>query len=375
MAQGSIKKFTAKDGTISYRARADGGTDPATGKRRQPMESFRTRKEAEAWLREQQRRADRGEWVQTRKTTLGQWVAEWLSGAGARGRKESTLITYSSLFRVRLLPVLGHVPLARLTPTALERFFHELEQTAKPATARTLHAALRVCLADAERLRVVAANPLRTVRAASVTPPERQAWTPEQARRFLETLAAGEERTFWLLFLAGGLRIGEVLALKWADLDLERRLLHVRRTITMTRSGARIGETTKTGKARTLPLSAPVAALLRLQRTRVEALRAAHAEVWQDHDLVFPDQAGAPRDGTGIRRHLDAHCAAARVPRLTPHGLRHTAASLLAEHAPVAVARDVLGHANLAMTNTYVHASDGARRDGAEALARLFVDA
>ncbi len=70
MAQGSIKKHVAKDGTISYRARADGGIDPVTGKRRQVMQTFHTKAEAQAWLRDQQHRADRGEWVATRKRIL-----------------------------------------------------------------------------------------------------------------------------------------------------------------------------------------------------------------------------------------------------------------------------------------------------------------
>jgi integrase len=231
---------------------------------------------------------------------------------------------------------------------------------------------LHVCLADAERLGMIAANPLRHVRAPSAPPVPRRAWTPEQARRFLAVAESGEDRTMWLLMLTCGLRIGEILALAWGDCDLERGLLHVRRTMTTDRVGkAKIGDTTKGGKPRTMPLAPSVVDALRAHRARVLALRLAYADVWQDLDLVFPNGAGVPRNDRSTRERLRAMCVEADVPMLTPHGLRHTAASLLAEHAPVAVARDVLGHSSLAITNQYVHASDQAKQAGAEALGRL----
>ena len=374
MAQGSIIKHVAADDTVSYRARADGGVDGDTGKRRQVMKTFRTRKESEVWLREQQRRVDRGEWATGDKIPLAEWITEWLAGAGARGRRDSTVRLYESLLRVRVIKALGHLTLAKLTPAVLERFFRKQEQEVEMNTARTLYAALHVCLGDAERLGIIAANPLRRVHAPKIPVKVRASWTPEEARRFLDTIAAGEERTFWLLFLACALRIGEVLAIKWGDCDLDNRQLHVRRTMTRNRTGIVIGDTTKSGKPRTLPLSAPVAALLRDQRDRVNALQEAHREVWQDKDLVFPNEFGAPRNDSTMRKQLQVLCRAAGVPPLTPHGLRHTAASLLAERAPVAVARDVLGHSNLAITNTYVHTSDEVRRAGADELARLLTD-
>jgi integrase len=374
MAQGSIKKHVAKDGTISYRARADGGIDPATGRRRQVMKTFPTKTKAHAWLRDQQHRADRGDWVAAHKTTLAEWITEWLAGTGARGRRESTQLLYSSLLNTRVVPALGHMALAKLTPAALERFFRQQEQELKSGTVGTLYAVVRVCLNDAERLGLVVASPMRKVRAPSVPVPERHAWTPEQARQFRQQVEQSEHYALWLLLLTCGLRIGEVLALTWGDCDFGRELLHVRRTLTTTRAGLAIGETTKSGKPRTLPLPAPVAAALREQRTRVLTLRLAHADVWEDYDLVFPSATGHRRRPEAVRKQLQALCAAAGVPALSPHGLRHTAASLLSEHAPIAVAREVLGHSSLTITNTYIHATDAAKRAGTDALARLLTD-
>jgi integrase len=229
-----------------------------------------------------------------------------------------------------------------------------------------------VCLADAERLDLIAVNPLRKVRAPKVPPTERPSWAPEEARRFWAVVATGEDLAFWLVLLTCGLCIGEVLALTWDDCDLERATLRVRRIITTDRRGSPVmGSTTKSGKPRTLPLAPSVATALHAQRARTLAQRLACAALWEEQGLVFPGITGGPRSATMIRGRLDALCKTAGVTRLTPHGLRHTAASMLAEHAPVAVARDVLGHSSLAITNTYVHASDQAARAGAATLAHL----
>ena len=372
MATGSITKFVAEDGRVSWRVRADGGTDPGTGKRRQRMKTFGTKKEAEAWAREQQRMADRGEWGTAGKQTLGDWIAEWLDGAGSRGRRPSTLRIYDSLLKGRVVPALGHVPLAKLTPAALETFFRAQERELKPASVKIVYAVLRVCLADAERLGVLPANPLRRVKAPAAAKAARTAWSADDARRFLVATEGHPDHPLYVLLLACGLRIGEGLALRWADVDLDGGTLRVCRTLTTDRAGKpTIGERTKGGKDRAIPFAPMLAATLRAHRQRQRELRLAHTDLWRDLDLVFPNAAGGQQSDAAARNRMRAACEGAGVPALTPHGLRHTAASLLAQHATVAVARDMLGHSSLAITNQYVHTTEAARRGGSQALADL----
>lgn len=372
MATGSITKFTAEDGRVSWRVRADGGTDPATGKRRQRMKTFPTKKEAEGWAREQQRMADRGEWGNAGKQTLGAWIVQWLEGAGSRGRRPSTLRTYEVLLTGRVVPALGHVQLAKLAPPALETFFSEQERELKPASVRTVYAALRVCLADAVRLGALQANPLNRVKGPSVPPPAKAAWTAEDARAFLVAAEGHQDYALYVLLLACGLRIGEGLALRWADVDLEGGSIRVCRTLTADRQGkAVIGERTKGGKERSVPCAPMLVAVLRAHRQRQRGARLARADLWRDSGLVFVDAIGDRLGIHGVRGRLRDACRAAGVPTLTPHGLRHTTASVLAQYATVAVARDVLGHSSVTITNGYVHTSDAARRGGSQALADL----
>jgi integrase len=104
----------------------------------------------------------------------------------------------------------------------------------------------------------------------------------------------------------------------------------------------------------------------------VKVLSVAHKDIWEDNDLLFPNPTGAAWQTDTRRKHLLALCASAKVPVLTPHGIRHTYASHVAELVSVAVVRDLLGHSNVAITNRYLHVSDQGKRDGSDALARLF---
>lgn len=367
MAQGSITKHVAKDGTISWRARADGGPDPGTGKRRQLMRTFKTRAEAQVWLREQQRRVDRGEWADAGAATLGEWIATWLDGPGTRGRRDATLRTYSSLLSNHVVPTLGATRLVRLGAAQLDALISGLETKLAPGSVALVYAALHTCLADAERLGVLVANPLRRVKCPGVAPVERPHWTDEEAARFLAAIGADEDRALWLAMLLAALRIGEALALTWEDCDFERGRLQVRRSLTLDRAGRLIiGDTTKSGRARTVPMPPMLDSALREQRAAVKRLQMKHRDVWTDRNLVFPGALGERRDDNAVRVRLRALCGRAGVPVVTPHAMRHTCASLLGERASAAEVRDLLGHHNLSVTNRYLHA-DGARQAAAVA--------
>lgn len=352
------------------------GVDPGSGKRRQMMKSFATKKEADTWLRDQQRRADRGEWGTAGRKTLGDWITEWLAGAGSRGRSPNTMRLYDALLKGRVMPALGHVALSKLTPAVLERFMHDLEGALSAASVSTLHSVLHVCLVDAERLGVLPVNPLARVRPPTVPASSKIAWDAADARRFLEATEGDADHPLYVLLLTCGLRIGEALALRWSDVDQALGSICVCRTLTNDRAGhGVIGSTTKSGKARTIPCPDMLATSLRTHRQRQRQTRIAHADVWQDRDLVFPNAIGHAQHASAMRDRMRIACQRAGVPPLTPHGLRHTAASLLAEHAPIGVVRDVLGHSSLTITNGYVHSSDASRRGGSNALAGLLTRA
>ena len=341
MATGSITKFVAEDGRVSWRVRADGGTDPGTGKRRQRMKTFGTKKEAESWAREQQRMADRGEWGTAGKQTLGDWIAEWLDGAGSRGRRPSTLRIYDSLLKGRVVPALGHVPLAKLTPAALETFFRAQERELKPASVKIVYAVLRVCLADAERLGVLPANPLRRVKAPAAAKAARTAWSADDAHRFLVATEGHPDHPLYVLLLACGLRIGEGLALRWADVDLAGGRLVVARG--------------KGGKRRTIPLAPALATALATAlggaaRTSVHVLTLAQER----------QTGGAATTRYRAASHRLARlCARAGLPKRGLHALRHSAGTRLYEQSgDVELVSRLLGHESIATSTIYIKKSD-----------------
>lgn len=199
-------------------------------------------------------------------------------------------------------------------------------------------------------------------------------WSPEEAREclgFMET-----DRTFpiWAFLLSAGLRIGELVSLRWPNVDLQARLVRV------VEFSSTIGYevVASAGKSRdairTIDLDDQLVRILRDQRTRQASERLAAAE-YVESDYVFTREAGGPYHPQSLSKQLGLLSVEAGLPRLTAHGLRHTSATLmLANGVPPKVAAERLGHADATLfTNLYSHVTPTMQRDAADRLgAALF---
>ena len=213
---------------------------------------------------------------------------------------------------------------------------------------------------------------IRNVAAIAASPPVRR---PE-----MRALSAGELRALFAalederlrpLFITAatlGLRIGEIIALRWSDVDIGRRALTVRRT------GARIGGEYVEGapksarSRRTISLPASIVALLRAQRAAVGEEKLRLGAAWQDGGRVFPGEGGGPLGRTTIRKSLDRALKRAGLPHVRVHDLRHTAATaLLRAGGSLRDVQEMLGHSSYALTaDVYAHVLDDQRRATAE---------
>jgi integrase len=173
------------------------------------------------------------------------------------------------------------------------------------------------------------------------------------------------------------MRPGELRALKWIDVDLDARVLHVRRTMTKDAEGHEIiSEGTKRGAGRRVAIAAPLAALLRRHRIAQAERRLAHGPGWWDHGLVFDRGDGLWLKQNEARERLIVACRRADVPYVTAHGMRHTAASLLlAAGTPTKIVADMLGHASVTTTaDIYQHSDTQMNQRAAADLAGLLFD-
>lgn len=374
MAKGSTGHYETRGGRRwCYVIELDRGAD---GRRRQKRKGgFATEDAAEKAMRKELVERDRGAYVDPATCTTGEYLAEWLA-ATAPIRAPATHHAYETIVRVRLLPAIGGVPLAKLTPLHVRRLYGELAAAYAPKTLRATHNVLRQALAQAVAWRIVAANP--TDGAAMPADKRRReiaTWTGPQAHRFLEATAGDDLHALWRLLLDGGLRIGEALALPWSHVDLDRGLVRVRRTLTKTAEGRwAIGEDAKTAAGRrTIAVAPETVAALRAHRTRQKGRRLRAHGLWRDRDLVFARGDGGHLNPGTVRAALGRATARHGLPRLTPHGLRHTCASLLMMGGmPLKVVSERLGHESIAITaDLYGHVTEEADRAAAAAIGAI----
>jgi integrase len=179
----------------------------------------------------------------------------------------------------------------------------------------------------------------------------------EQVRVFFGAVSGERLEPLYVLAVTSGLREGELLGLKWEDLDLETGMLQVRRSLSEARSG-RIFEAPKSGKGRSVRLTQRALSALKKHRKRQLEERMKRAGLWQEHGLVFPSQVGTPIGGRNLNRSFKRHLERAELPRTFRfHDLRHTCATLLLRQGvnPKFV-QELLGHGDVSLTlNVYSH--------------------
>ncbi|MBA3796464.1 MAG: site-specific integrase [Chloroflexi bacterium] len=332
------------------------------------------------------------------RVTLAHFLAEWIERDRGRVRP-STWTSRETHVRVYLIPALGRLALARLAPNDVERALavfmasgrpapvgataEERERTRRgrpakkgisPLTARHVRATLRRALADAVRDGLVIRNA-----AADARPP----YAPHRpvgyleaslVRRLLEATADDEHGPLYALAATTGLRQGELLGLGWADADLAAGTLTVRRSLAKAMGGGWALAQPKSARSRrTIPLPALARSALLRQQERQRAAHEAVGSAWQDRDgLVFTDAVGRPLRPEGVSYAFQKARAAAGLPAVRFHDLRHSAATLmLAEGVPLAVISEWLGHAGIAITAShYAAVVPELRREAADAMDR-----
>jgi integrase len=291
--------------------------------------------------------------------------------------------------RVYLAPALGRIALTRLTPADVGRALTAFLTSGRPQGAeirapgrshispRTVHhvrATLRIALAAAVRDGLVSRN------AAADALPPRVPHRPitylsaPDVRRLIAMTADDVFGPLYMLAVSTGLRLGELTGLSWDDVDLAAGTLTVRRSLARAAGGGWALAETKTDRSRrTIPLPSTAAEALRRQRDRQGVVQEGAGSAWQDRDrLVFTDAVGRPLRPYNVSYAFQRARAAAGLPLVRFHDLRHSAATLLlAEGVPLIVISNVLGHSGIAITAShYAAIVPELRREAADAMDR-----
>jgi integrase len=307
---------------------------------------------------------------------VGELLDRWLDEAVALTVRPRTLASYRYVVRVHLRPALGDIPLAELTAQDVQALLNRKATAGlAPRTVGYLRGVLRQALGFAERMDLVGRNVARLARPPRVPRRQVSPLTLEQARAFRVAVAGDRLEAMYLVAVGCGLRQGEILGLRWGDVDLEGRTLSVRFALARVDGVLRLVEPKSATSRRTIPMPAFVADALASHRERqaTEALPRRPAQPDPFADLVFTTTLGTPLDGITCTRRFQRVLKSAGLPRQRFHDLRHAAASyMLAAGVPARVVMETLGHSEISLTlNTYSHVLPGLGRDAADRMDAL----
>lgn len=274
--------------------------------------------------------------------------------------RPKTHASYAQLVRLHLKPGLGHFRLARLQPDHVEVFLRRKQDDGlSPRTCQYLRQVLRRALGRAVKAELVARNVAALADPPRVVKKESATLTPDQARTFLGKLAGHRLYTLVSVAISLGLRQGEILGLRWQDVELDRGVVRVRHALQRfgKAAGWKLVEPKSESGRRSVKLPGSMVAILRSHRKRQLEERLAAGERWKVNDFVFATQTGGPLEGCNLNRDVKRLLKAAGLPELNFHKMRHSCATfLLAQNVPARVVMDVLGHSDIRLTlNTYSH--------------------
>jgi integrase len=375
--QGSIQKHIGKRGASWY-ATIDLPRDPTTGRRRQKRVSAPTKRECEAKVREVLNQADAMPFSNEGKTSFAEYVAHWLKSVEPSPRP-ATFRRYRDMLNHHAVPQIGHIKLVKLSPMDLQRLYADrLDSGLSSTTVHHLHVVLHRVMKQAMRWGMVQRNVTEMIDPPRRTFPEITTWNAEQVAKFLEVGDQHHLAAFWRLALLTGMRRGELLGLKWEDIDLERGTLAVRRTLSRGKGGTwEIGQPKTTSGRRSIALPQSCVTALRKHRVTQNTERLHLGELWEDHDFVFTNRTGEPLHVNSMALQFEKLTRAAQLPKIRFHDLRHTSATLLlAKGVHPKIVQERLGHADISMTlNRYSHVTPDMQRLAADTLDEAFSSA
>lgn len=310
--------------------------------------------------------------VKAGQYTVGQWVEIWLENYAKVHLRPSTYQTNLGFLENHIQPNIGKIPLAKLTTLDIQRFYKKLltsgrvkriESRHKPKglsakTVRNLHQMLSSALNFARNQHLITMNPAEGCALPKLEHREMQTLTAEQLGAFFQEAQDSGVYELYYLDLATGLRRGELLGLKWSDIDFQRSTLRVQRTISR-QAGKVVEAPLKTKNAyHSLPLSADAIDVLKIQKQKVNS------------EYVFPSPSGGPMSPDSVLHRLQRVLKRAGLPSIRFHDLRHTFATLALQNGvDIKTVSGMLGHYSAGFTlDTYAHVTTDAQRKAANAI-------
>ncbi|MEC1744166.1 site-specific integrase [Schinkia azotoformans] len=336
------------------------------GKRKQKWFSgYEKKKDAEKDLPRILNEIYQGTFIEPTKEKFSNYLDDWLK-IKKNNIKLTTLDTYQRMIKNHIQPGIGHIELSKLNPIHLKKFYNELleEKELAEASIRKCHTIMQAALNDALTDGFVNRNIASLVKPPRIPKTEIKIWDEEQLNIFLSAVKGDRLYIAFFLAAATGMRRGEVLGVRWRDIDFERKLLSVIQTITAFGTSA---ETKTLTSRRMIDIDEITISALKKQKKLIAQDKLLAGMEYEDHDLVVCTALGKPMNPRNVNRKFYSVLDKLKIPKIRLHDVRHTHASLLLRHGtPVKVVQERLGHASAKTTlDTYGHLIPGMQSDAA----------
>jgi integrase len=360
--------ITKRGDRYLVRLELDAEHDPGSGeriRRRRGGGSYRTRRQAEEALRDALEAGRRG-WQGPDRVSVSAFLDEWLAGI-EHELAPTTAALYRTICTTYISPRIGARRLDSITAKDLTDLYAALSKGGgrggkplAPKTVRHVHGVLRRAFGYAVEARHVTWNP-----AAAAKPPKMRhgvvgadtVWNADEVRTFLASASEDRLAPLWVLAASSGMRRGELLGVRWGDLDLDGATLQVRSSRVAFGALQVTKEPKTTRSRRTIPLPDRTVEALRTWKARQARERLAAGTAYADLGLVFADELGGYLSPSATSKAFGRLVKAASLPRITLHQVRHSFATIALEQGiDVLYVSELLGHSSAAITQTvYQH--------------------
>ena len=362
------------EGSLSQRSNGRWRAQISEKGGRRISRDFKTKPEAQNWLRKMQEKLHQGYDYQASKIPLGQYLLQWLEDNRSTLR-DTTAHQYKLITNKHILPGIGDIPVKELNLARIEQFYREMiEAGVGIRTVRYVHAILHKALAKAVYYGLVLTNPAHGAALPRLRHSEMQILDESQISLFLIASVDSKYHALYHLAITTGLRQAELFGLRWSDLQWTSGVLHVQRQVQrVTSQGWQFVEPKTRAGRRSIQLGEGALQVLREHKLRQEQEKLLAGSRWQEHNLIFPNSVGAPGDPSNLRKDFLRILEQAGLPKLRFHDLRHTAASLLLNHnVPVIVVSNMLGHSKPSVTlDVYGHLMNSMQGEAARIMDAL----
>ena len=369
--EGSIRK--RKDGR--WEGRYTAGHDPATGKQIFKNVLGKTQAEVKEKLKKALAEAGQIDFTKSGKYTVGTWMDEWFENVAKIKVRPSSHQTYRGYIDNHIKPNIGNIPLEKLTTMDLQKLYRTLltkgrveriEAENQPSglsakTVRNINQVISSALDLAVAQKIIPSNPTDACELPQVEHREMQTIPEEQLQAFLAEAKTTGVYEMYYIELATGLRRGELLGLKWQDIDWKNGIIKVRRQIARV-DGQIVEAPLKTKNSyRTVTISPQAIEVLKQQRAKT-------------HDqYVFPSPHGGPISPDSVNNMLKRVLARAGIPKVRFHDLRHTFATIALQNGvDIKTVSGMLGHFSAGFTlDTYAHVTTSAQKEAAQTMGNV----